>query len=653
MPRQETSHRSHPNPFHRLIHRKLLATYIGLTRCLFAAILVLGLVVAPALADGDPDRVLLRCTLDVIDAGVGGGPDTTECVESALRGSHPEFDPLTATVHGDPQPVSGRYPSSTSDKALAFDGDGDYLTLTGMPTLDGAASFTVEAWIWAESPSVNVFRIQQPVTLGTNKFQVLDTDGGAGWTTLYTSGQAAPTSTWYHLAGVFDQRELRIYVDGRLSEIAIVDFEAATSGGSGYSTWAIGARVLSGSADQEFEGRIDEVSVYAEALPSGTIFRHARDRETQPVSELNVRTYSTTPAVGDGVTDDTSALQAVLDAAATSGANVFLPSGTYRISDSLDVPSGILIRGDQGTTIQPLDGETASPIFWLENVEGTTIRDLDLRGRSFQNSQSAGHAGVWMVAAKRNHLDNLSFSDLGDSVDHYGGIHVLLEAEEFPLTGDGISRHNVIENSRFNDWDHLASFGIRFRTRWENHHIETPDDSVAVEENIVKNNVFRGFYQGVEIAGPRTTGNLIRGNTSVDALIVGVEADKGAQENVFVENTIHRVRAPGDTSISGMRDQGFLQCSGSTFEYELTAADNQFLRNVIFDVADPRYAGGILLSRTEDGVFEGNLVRSISGDTADGMVLRRTGLVGTYTIQDNLRESGLVQQTYIPATSCN
>ena len=125
-------------------------------------------------------------------------------------------------------------------------------------------------------------------------------------------------------------------------------------------------------------------------------------------------------------------------------------------------------------------------------------------------------------------------------------------------------------------------------------------------------------------------------------------------ETSFVENTIRQVRSPGDTSISGMRDQGFLQCTGSTYEYELTAKDNVFLRNVIFDVSEPRYAGGILLSRTDDGVFAGNMVRSIDGGIATGMVLRRSGLVGSsYSIQDNLRESGLLQQTYIAATSCN
>ncbi len=614
-------------------------------------LVLLTLLAYPAVA-ADPDRVLLRCSMDVIAPGALGSPDTTDCVKTQLGGPRPSFVTVTATVHGDPQPVAGRYPVSTTDKALEFDGTGDYLTIPNMPTLDGATSLTVEAWVWVDSPSVNVFRLQQPVTLGSDRVQVYDTDGGSGWTTLVSHGQDAPLETWYHVAGVFDQRELRIYVDGRLSDIAILDFEAVTSVGAGYSTWAIGARALTSGADQEFEGRIDEVSVYAEALPAGTIFRHARDRATLAATEINVRTH-TTPALGDGLTNDAVALQSALTAAGLQGADVFFPPGTYRIGASLVVPSGVLIRGDQGTEIMPLDNVMVSPIFELDDIEGSTIRDLEIRGRSFKNSQTAALAGIEISGSERIHVDNVGFSDLGDSVDSYGGIQLVVQGIE-GLAGDtGASLHNVIENSHFDDWDHLTSFGVRFTSRWHEHHITPPDSAAAVRENIVKNNFFTGFYQAVEIAGPETSDNLIRGNTAVDPIIVGVEADKGAKRNVFVENTIRQVRAPGDTSISGMRDQGFLQCDGTVFEYELYAEDNVFLRNVIFDVSDPRNAGGILLSRTDGGLFQDNMVRSITGGTQTGMALLRDGLVTNYTFQQNLREAGLAQQTVIPATSCN
>jgi hypothetical protein len=51
-------------------------------------------------------------------------------------------------------------------------------------------------------------------------------------------------------------------------------------------------------------------------------------------------------ATGDGVTDDTAAIQAALDACGTSGGIVYFPAGTYIITAPLLIPAGsITIRG--------------------------------------------------------------------------------------------------------------------------------------------------------------------------------------------------------------------------------------------------------------------------------------------------------------------
>ena len=50
-------------------------------------------------------------------------------------------------------------------------------------------------------------------------------------------------------------------------------------------------------------------------------------------------------AVGDGVADDRAAIQAALDAC-PYGQVVELPAGTYRVTDGLAVPSGVVLRGE-------------------------------------------------------------------------------------------------------------------------------------------------------------------------------------------------------------------------------------------------------------------------------------------------------------------
>lgn len=53
-------------------------------------------------------------------------------------------------------------------------------------------------------------------------------------------------------------------------------------------------------------------------------------------------------ATGDGVTDDTAAIQAALNAAAEAGPVCLLPPGKYRIDGALNVPPGVTLTGASG-----------------------------------------------------------------------------------------------------------------------------------------------------------------------------------------------------------------------------------------------------------------------------------------------------------------
>jgi glucan 1,3-beta-glucosidase len=57
-----------------------------------------------------------------------------------------------------------------------------------------------------------------------------------------------------------------------------------------------------------------------------------------PVSEfMSVRTHG---AKGDGVTDDTAALQRAIDAATADGKILFVDAGTYCVTRKIVIPSG-------------------------------------------------------------------------------------------------------------------------------------------------------------------------------------------------------------------------------------------------------------------------------------------------------------------------
>ena len=87
---------------------------------------------------------------------------------------------------------------------------------------------------------------------------------------------------------------------------------------------------------------VDDTATVA-LTKTGTIITADLVDSYQLKSDFDVREYG---AVGDGVTDDTVAIQAAITAAYTAGGGqVFIPAGTYLLSASLILRKGVSIRG--------------------------------------------------------------------------------------------------------------------------------------------------------------------------------------------------------------------------------------------------------------------------------------------------------------------
>lgn len=104
---------------------------------------------------------------------------------------------------------------------------------------------------------------------------------------------------------------------------------------------------------------------------------------------FNVKDYG---ATGDGTTNDTTAVQAAIDAAEVAGGTVFFPRGTYSCSDLEVAADSVTLRGEgwgsiikqrTGTAplylikVNPGTGGTADP---ATNRRNLVFRDLQLRG---------------------------------------------------------------------------------------------------------------------------------------------------------------------------------------------------------------------------------------------------------------------------------
>ncbi len=85
---------------------------------------------------------------------------------------------------------------------------------------------------------------------------------------------------------------------------------------------------------------------------------------------VSVKSDVAPPATGDGMADDTAAIQKALDGVG-SGSTVYLPAGTYRITNTLVLKSpgrsgvltGVLIVGHGRDTRLVWDGKPGGPMF--------------------------------------------------------------------------------------------------------------------------------------------------------------------------------------------------------------------------------------------------------------------------------------------------
>ena len=135
---------------------------------------------------------------------------------------------------------------------------------------------------------------------------------------------------------------------------------------------------------------------------------------------INVLDYG---AVGDGVVDDTAAIQAAITAAMVGTANnVFFPSGTYKVSATLTIPNvvdGKAVIYGSGAQIQA----THNGVLFDNLSLWVSFRDLTLIGPGKAQANSLGIQG----AAYAWYLENVSISNFQIGYRVAGGNQILLK----------------------------------------------------------------------------------------------------------------------------------------------------------------------------------------------------------------------------------
>ena len=126
-------------------------------------------------------------------------------------------------------------------------------------------------------------------------------------------------------------------------------------------------------------------------------------------AEINVKDYG---ATGDGITDDTAAIQSAFNTAADNETILF-PTGTYLIKTSdeegIDIVGrqNLIVRGEGGATLKR-DPSAEMGQRWMTWLDCNNVTIYDITFDSSGNTQSGG---IWFYACKNIRIERNNFID--------------------------------------------------------------------------------------------------------------------------------------------------------------------------------------------------------------------------------------------------
>jgi hypothetical protein len=164
---------------------------------------------------------------------------------------------------------------------------------------------------------------------------------------------------------------------------------------------------------------------------AGTVSADDIESEERPL--VNIRAYG---AVGDGVTDDASAIQAAADKAESIGGRVYIPptSDYYAISQTIVSGENCGLVGEgRKSQIGPTSGFSGSEL-WHFDLSGASsptsfsLANYVARDVLFRGSDTLGTtgsmSGIKLTDMRQMEIENLLLADLTDPIDFNGVAYV-------------------------------------------------------------------------------------------------------------------------------------------------------------------------------------------------------------------------------------
>ncbi len=296
-------------------------------------------------------------------------------------------------------------------------------------------------------------------------------------------------------------------------------------------------------------GGLRKVSCAGGITGDGTVANPITVASSSRIYDVTAAPYN---ATGDGVTDDTAAIQAAVDAAnSAGGGTVYLPNGTYIISEfdppsayCLNIPSNVVLEGESQVGVELKAaaaglGSSCRPLRVMD-ANDVVIRRLSINGTKADQDVDEHRAAIFLWTTNRVLIEDVTLHDnCGDGIHIYIADNTVIrrvhsydnDRKSISITG-GPCNHMFVGECYFpgdtNGGLHIESEAACTNLWFENTYIGNPVvyDAYPVSIGGVSDKV---YLRGLEIHG---------------GLQIGVNAKRIRVSNCYIEAGTQIAGAP-------------------------------------------------------------------------------------------------------------